>query len=144
MPFVMSKLNVISRCASLYISEKLGDELGGCYHPFVLLITRSPGLSQDEISYRLCFNKSTVARAVSYLEDNGFAKRETDAHDKRVYRVYPTDKMLKICPKVREISSEWNRSVSHDISEEDMAIFNSVLNRIAENARELVLGGDKN
>ena len=143
MATLMRRINVISRCAITYKSERLLGELSGCHHPFVFCITRNPGMSQDAISRQLFFNKSTVARTLSYLEEHGYVRREADASDKRILRVYPTDKMLEALPKVRELSKEWNSLISDGISEEEFSIFTSVLERIEKKAREAVIGGDK-
>lgn len=144
MPSLMRRINVISRCAITYKSEMLEGELSGCHHPFVLCISRNPGMSQDSIARHLCLNKSTVARNLSYLEERGFVRREADSVDKRVLRVYPTDKMLCIAPRVREISAEWNALISEGIGEADFAVFASVLEKIESRAREIGMGGDKN
>lgn len=142
MATLMRRINVISRCAITYKSEKLTGEISGCHHPFVLCISRTPGLSQDAIARELCLNKSTVARTLSYLEEHGFVAREADAADKRVLRVYPTDKMLEALPRVREISREWNSLIAEGISEEEFKLFSSVLEKIEARARA-ALGGTR-
>jgi len=100
-------------------------------------------MSQDAISKYLCLNKSTVARAISYLEERGFVTRETDKEDKRILRVYPTDKMLAVLPEVRRVGAEWNRLISEGISEEELLVFNSVLERIEARAREIGTEGER-
>ncbi len=139
----MRRINVIARCSVNYKSEKLSGEISGCHHPFVLCISKNPGMSQDAISRQLCLNKSTVARSLCYLEEHGFVSREADCEDKRVLRVYPTEKMLQVLLPVRELAAEWNALISEGISEEEMRIFNSVLDRIEERARKIGMGGDK-
>lgn len=143
MPTLMRRINVISRCSVMYKSERLAGELSGCHHPFVMCITRNPGLSQDEIARRICLNKSTVARALSYLEEHGFVKREADKEDKRVLRVFPTDKMKDAYPAIKALSAEWNALISDGISEEDMAVFVAVLEKIEARAKEIGMGGDR-
>ena len=135
MPSLMRRINVISRCAVNYKSEKLSGELSGAHHPFVMCITRNPGCSQDQIARHTCLNKSTVARALSYLEEREFVRREPDPTDKRVLRVFPTEKMLLVYPEVKRLAAEWNAIISLGISEEEMSVFNSVLEKIEERAR---------
>lgn len=143
MPSLMRRINVISRCAMNYKSERLSGELSGCHHPFVVYISRNPGRSQDDIARFTCLNKSTVARTISYLEDHGFVYREADETDKRVLRVYPTEKMLKALPEVVSLAKEWNALISEELSEEEMAVFLSLLEKIEGRAREVSFGGDK-
>ena len=143
MATLMRRINVISRCAITYKSERLSGELSGCHHPFVFCITRNPGMSQDAISHQLFLNKSTVARSIAALEASGFVRRETDSEDKRVQRIYPTEKMLDILPRVKEISADWNKRITEDISEEELSVFNSVLEKIELGARRIVGAEEK-
>lgn len=139
MPSLMKKINVISRCAAMYKSERYEGELSVCQHAFVLFISKNPGRSQDEIASELCFNKSTVARTLSYLEENGYVRRESDSADKRVLRVYPTDKMLSECEKIRKLACEWNSLISEDLSQEELSAFLGAIEKIEKRARRLAL-----
>ena len=143
MPSLMRRINTISRCALNYKSERLSGELSATHHPFVFCICANPGMSQDAIARTLCLNKSTVARALFYLEENGFVIRESDATDKRVLRVYPTEKMKSALPEIKRISAEWNALIAEGISEAQYSVFWSVLERIAERAREISTGGER-
>lgn len=138
----MRKLNNISRMQSVYRTEKLTSEgICAAHHAFIHVICRFPGYSQEEISKEICLNKSTVARVINHLEQNGYVKREPDKEDKRKFLVFPTEKMLKILPQVRRISAEWNDLISKDIPEEEMEIFHSVLSKIEQNAKEVIGNG---
>ena len=142
MPKIMKDMNVISRCQLSYRSEMIKDELCGCHHSFVLAICRRPGMTQEEISRELCLNKSTVARALTQLEDRGYVRREQKPEDKRSVLVFPTDKMTEILPTVREITDKWNEMISEDISETELEIFISVLNRMSKKARKITQKGE--
>ncbi len=137
MPKIMKDMNIISRCQLSYRSEMIKDGLCGCHHSFVLAICRRPGMTQDEISRELCLNKSTVARALTHLEERGYVKREPKPEDKRSVLVFPTDKMEEILPTVREITVKWNEMLSEDIPDSELEIFVSVLNKMSEKARKI-------
>ena len=139
MPKLMKSMVVISRCQAAYKNSLLeGGELSSCHSSFVFAICKNPGLTQEEISRRTCLNKSTVARRIDYLEERGFVERRASEADRRVFLVYPTEKMLAVYPQMREITGEWNRLISEGISEEELSVFRSVLYRLEERARELV------
>ena len=93
------------------------------------------GSSQEEIAREICLNKSTVARALTQLEDRGYLRREASAEDKRRLLVYPTDKMLAVLPQVRSVAKEWNDLISDGIPEEELEVFYSVLARMEERAK---------
>ena len=140
MPKMMRSLNVISRCQSLYRSAQLQGDLCGTQHAFVLAICHTPGRSQEELARRLCLNKSTVARALTQLEDNGYVLRQPNPEDKRQLLVYPTQKMTDAVVRVREISEEWSRQICRGIDARELEIFESVLYRMEAGARALAQG----
>ena len=137
MPTIMRQINIISRCAGLYRTDKLrGAELGACHHSYVLAICRTPGISQEELSRHICINKSGVTRHLSYLEEHGYVVRRQSETDRRVTLVYPTEKMQEMLPRVKEIVTEWNTYLTADLSEEELNMFRSVLDHIAQRAKK--------
>ena len=137
MPTIMRQINIISRCAGLYRTDKLrGAELGACHHSYVLAICRTPGISQEELSRHICINKSGVTRHLSYLEEHGYVVRRQSETDRRVTLVYPTEKMQEMLPRVKEIVNEWNTYLTADLNEEELTMFRSVLDHIAQRAKK--------
>ena len=109
------------------------------YHGYILAICRKPGRSQDDLAASLCINKSTIARGIEWLLENGYVTREAKPEDKRCLLIYPTEKMLKVYPMVKSIADSWNDVLTKDISEEELEITYSVLMRMAEHAKEATL-----
>lgn len=68
----------------------LGIGSGRISYLFMLYI--SEGLTQQEMADRLQADKAAVARTLAQLEDKGYVNRISDPTDKRVTRVYLTDK----------------------------------------------------
>lgn len=135
----MKMLNNISRSQAIYRNSRItASDLNSCHYAFVLSICREPGRSQEELARELCLNKSTVARALNYLETNGYILRTPLPSDKRQFSVYPTDKMLAVRPEVRKASAEWRDQLSEGIPEAEMEIFNSVLERMERRARAII------
>lgn len=136
---IMKSLNSISRCQATYRSEKLkADGICACHHAFILIISKKPGRSQEELTREICLNKSTVARALNHLERYGYITRTPNPDDKRQFLVYPTDKMLGILPEVKTIAKEWNEYIAEGISEDELEIFHSVLHRMENKAKSIV------
>ena len=141
MPRIMKSLNNISRCQAIYRSNNLEcDGICPVHHTFIFAICRRPGSSQEELAQEICISKSTVTRTLGYLEERGYITRKATPKDKRQFEVYPTEKMLAILPRICEISQEWNSLISEGVSEEEMAVFDSVLKRMEESAKRLVEG----
>lgn len=139
MTHILRQINTISRCAGLFRAERLENgELGACHHSYIIAICRNPGITAEELSRRLCVNKSNVARNLSCLEDKGYVRREQSQEDKRAFLCYPTEKMLRVLPRVREIIAEWNSLLTSELDEEELSAFASTLDKIALRARECV------
>ena len=139
----MRQMNVISRCASAYKTEHgRFDEISGCHHVFFYPICKTPGLSQDALVKHTRLNKSTVTRALAYLEEHGFVVRRQDEEDKRSMLVYPTEKMLDAFPKVKELAADWNGMLAEGISDHELEVFRSVLAKMHDKAVMLAFGDD--
>ncbi len=137
MPSLMRYINIVSRCASIWRTDKLeGTELGDQHYSYILVVCRRPGISQDAIARRLFLNKSNVTRSLTYLEEHGFVTRERDPEDRRQTLVYPTEKALDVLPLVREIIKGWNSYITEDFTEEEMEMYLAMTHRIAERAAE--------
>ena len=139
MPKFMKMLNNISRSQAIYRHNRIsvGDLQTGHY-AFALVICRAPGRSQEELAQELCINKSTVARNLNCLEEKGYIVRNPLPNDKRQFAVYPTEKMLGVLPDIKKASHEWTTLLSEGISQEEMQIFDSVLERMQTRAREII------
>ena len=140
MPKTMRTINRLHRLQTVYRQERLGADICAAHHVFVFTICAHPGLSQDEIARALYLNKSTVTRALSSLEERGLVRRELNPEDKRQTLVYPTEAMLELLPRIREISTEWNGIIENGIEREELEVFYSVLLRMEKNAKNAVEG----
>ena len=139
----MKMLNNISRSQAIYRQSKVtAGDLQSCHYAFALAICREEGRSQEEIARELCVNKSTVARNLNYLEEKGYITRVPLKNDKRQFSVYPTEKMLSVLPEIKKASLEWIELLSEGIPKEELEIFNSVLDRMQEKAREIIEKGE--
>ena len=139
MPRFMKMLNNISRSQAIYRHSKItADDLQSSHYAFLLAICREPGRSQEDLARELCVNKSTVARNINYLEEKGYVTREPLPQDKRQFSVFPTLKAQQVLPQIRFISNEWMNQLSEGISQEELAIFDSVLQRMQDKARIMI------
>ncbi|MBR3934671.1 MAG: MarR family transcriptional regulator [Clostridia bacterium] len=143
MATIMRKMNIISRCEAIYREKNSSDALPGIYHSYILAICKNPGLPQEKLAKYLCINKSSVTRHLAYLEKNGYIKREPCTKDKREHLVFPTDKMTLAHSEVVAITKEWNGLIASGISEAELELFHSVMDRMLQKSSELIYtGGD--
>ncbi len=124
-----------ARCAGLYRGEKL-EKLGlnGCQHTYILTICRNPGVSQEQLSRMILINKSNVTRQLNSLEQNGFVTRTPDESDRRILRVYPTQKALDAFPVVRQVLRDWQEYVMDGFTPEEREELTRLMERVSDRA----------
>lgn len=134
----MKYVGEIWRCAGLYRAVQYEDLGIGCFQDqYLAKICESPGIAQEEIAADLFVNKSNVARQVASLEEKGFVERRPDAQDKRILRVYPTEKALSVLEQVRRIRRTWTEQLLAEMGEEEREAVSEMMERLAERAKEL-------
>lgn len=135
MPAITRDLNVIARCGMQFRGEHLKKlSLTAAQAPYILHIVALPGQSQEELAGRLHINPSNAARQLSQLESLGFITRCSKADDKRQLAVFPTDKAAQIAPLVREINALWHDYLTQEMTEEEKAMLESLLEKIRKRA----------
>ncbi|WP_462409819.1 MarR family winged helix-turn-helix transcriptional regulator [Neobacillus sp. Marseille-QA0830] len=93
---------------------------GGGQHSFLMEIMRNPGISQDQLTAKLKFDKATTARAVKQLEAEGYVKRTIDQTDRRYNQLYPTQKAVDFYPTLNHILETSNQLLTTDMTEEEI------------------------
>ena len=137
MASIMRYIDLISRCGAIYRSDRLGGtELGSCHFPYILTLCREPGISQEGLARRIYIGKSSVTRALAYLESHGYVRREPDAADRRVMRVYPTAKAEEALPLIRGILRGWNEYLTEGLRPDEKETLTLLLEKAAACAAE--------
>ena len=132
-------INSIHNCQMLYRKAELPlSDLTGRSHTLIFAVCEFPGRSQDAIAQELHLDKSTVARALSRLEADGYVKRTVNEKDNRQLVVCPTQKALDVFPQVKTVAKNWARLLVDNISTDEIKLFNSVLQRMHDNATKAV------
>jgi MarR family transcriptional regulator for hemolysin len=141
---IMRCINVISRCAAQYRTNKLeGTGLNGHQYTYILNVCRHPGISQDGLARKIYINKSNVARQLTKLEENGYIERRPSAIDKRIIEVYPTDKAVEILPRVREVLRDWNNYITEGFTPEECELLTRLLETVMHRATDYVSSRDE-
>jgi len=131
----IGKLNAaIYRNLQSIINSKLKDLpiLSG-QHDFFYVISNREGITQKELSEHLYIGKSTTAKAVKHLIEQGYVRKEKDTKDRRFERLYLTDKGKEIAPKVRATFTEVVEITTKNLTEGDIEHTVTLLKRILDN-----------
>ena len=140
---IIRDITEITRCGAQYRTDKLAPfGLKACHASYLSEICAQPGISQDQLARLICINKSNVARQVVILEEAGFVLRTPCWEDKRVMRLYPTEKTQQLLPQIREIQDAWENCITRDLSEQEKVLLERALLRMKERASAWMADSD--
>jgi DNA-binding MarR family transcriptional regulator len=94
---------------------------------------RNDGVTQSELADLLEVEKATLGRLLDRLEHKGWIRREADAADRRLRRVFLTDEVEPALKAMRAAAAELRRDALAGLSTEDQARFVDALLAVKSN-----------
>lgn len=121
----------------LYLNRQLAAYgLSGSQYLFLIHICREPGLTQDRLPALVHLNKSNVTRALAQLERLGYVRRECHPRDRRTAAIFPTPEAEAIYPRIMDVITDWDASVTVRLSVEEKTTLKRLLKKVVAAARE--------
>lgn len=106
--YVTKYISILYRTGQIFFDKKLKPYGIGCgQHVFILRIHENPGISILGLAQKGCYDNATATRAVKKLEQKGYIKIISDTKDKRIKRLYVTEKAQELISFNYEIKEEW-------------------------------------
>ena len=134
-PDVARWIGLIHHCTRKYMSDALAPHgMPAWAGPMLMRIIHGDPPSQDDLTRESHKDKSHVSRILAQLEEQGLVTREADPNDSRVKRVLPTAQGRAMGPIIIGLLRAWNEALLDGIDDEECAIAEGVLQRMAENA----------
>jgi DNA-binding MarR family transcriptional regulator len=112
--------------------------LGGGVHSFLMVLYERDGLSQNELSAILNFDKAHATRAVQKLLKLGFITREQDEKDRRLYHIYLTEKARAHQHEIDNVLRTWMNVITAGLSKDELETLNQLLEKMTDNARQFM------
>jgi len=129
---VFSKLY---RRAQSYLTVALKPyDLSPAEHLVLQCVAEMEDASQEAIAARLMTDKAIVARAASSLEEKGWIARNRSESDRRAFVLTPLEKCDENIEALTKIGRHWSVFLKEGISEEDLAVFDRVLDQMYQKA----------
>lgn len=132
-------LGVASRRVSLLLMQQLREhEISPEQWSVLYYIREEEGLIQKELAERSGKDKPTVTRILDALEEKGLITRKAAEHDRRSYRIYPTDKGMKLSELTEPIERAMNDQLAMVLGEDQYDSLIQQLNKIILQADALL------
>jgi DNA-binding MarR family transcriptional regulator len=128
-------ISVLSRYGQMYVTRHLRQfGVGPGQLPYLMHLYDQDGVSLDHLSKLVVVDKATSTRAVMSLEEAGLVTRVTDEEDRRVKRVFLTEKAHAIRPDIRKTLRVWAEVLTKNLTEEEAIQLVTLLEKVAEGA----------
>lgn len=90
---IIRSIGILNRHFQTYINVHFKNiDISFSEYIFLINIYENEGINQEELSLMLFIDKAATARDIKSLEEKGFLQRKTYEKDKRVKKLYLTDK----------------------------------------------------
>lgn len=99
-------------------------------------LARNEGISQARLADLLEVEPITVCRMVDRMEDGGWVERRTDPSDRRVRRLYMTDKAWGVYDDIRAIANEVYDDALSVLTPAERTTFIGLLERVRASLSE--------
>lgn len=113
---------------------------------YLVRICENPGIIQEKLSEMIKVDRTTVARAIKKLQLNGFIEKKEDQHNKKIKKLYPTEKGKNVYPFIKRENDYSNNVALEEFSETEIEIIFRLLQRVKGNIEkdwEFVKKGNK-
>ena len=126
-------LSVLYRNMQKYFDKALAQyDIGSGQLMFLFFINENEGISMQEVSRIGEVDKGTTTKSIQKLIEQGYVQTQTDENDRRVKRLYTTQKATEIMPQLYEYRNELRRRLGQDV---DIDLFEEMLERVCVNSR---------
>lgn len=101
--------------------------------PLLYALHHHGGLSQKDIAKKLNLKPATITVMIKRLEKSGFIIKTPDEKDRRVSRIYLTDKGTKACESLKSIVNKIDNICLNNFSKEELENLSFLLNKVKIN-----------
>lgn len=135
---VAAMISFTYRSIQKYFAKELAQyNLGWGHFAILMSLYRLEGCSQDSLAQSKGFDKTMIAKSILKLEEADFVFREVDPEDKRIKRLYLTEKGRDLQPEMEKIAFELNGLLLGGFNSEDLPSAIETVRRIALNAARI-------
>ena len=113
---------------------------------YLIRICENPGIIQEKLADMIKVDRTTASRAIKKLEANGFIEKRADAANRKIKRIFPTEKGKAISPNISRENEHSERVALQGLSEEEATVLSGLLQTVRKNVEgdwEYVKKGNK-
>ncbi|WP_458413131.1 MarR family winged helix-turn-helix transcriptional regulator [Schinkia sp. CFF1] len=144
---ILREIGMIARALDSIsnIEFKVYDLTKGQYL-YLVRICENPGIIQEKVAEMIKVDRTTAARAIKKLEMNGFIEKKDDQHNKKIKKLFPTEKGKTVYPLIKTENDYSNTVALEGFSKSEVETIFALLQRVRKNIEkdwEFVKKGNK-
>lgn len=102
----------------------------------IYILSKEDGLTKKELAKRFDVAAPTITKMVERLEKNDFVYTQKDEKDKRITRVYISDKGREVKEQLVTFFNESQEVYFKGMTDEEVAVLNTLLTKMCNNVEE--------
>ncbi len=103
---------------------------------YLVRICENPGIIQEQLLELIKVDRSTATRAIQKLELNGFIEKKNDPDNKKIKRLFPTEKGKDAYPFIKRENDYSNRVALEGLTEQEAELAAHLLQRIRKSVEK--------
>ncbi|MGN1389994.1 MAG: anaerobic ribonucleoside-triphosphate reductase activating protein [Bulleidia sp.] len=128
-------LSVLYRNTMKFFDKALAKyEIGSGQLMFLFFINENEGITMQEVSRIGEVDKGTTTKSIQKLIEQDYVQVRTDENDRRVKRLYTTQRAAEIMNELYDLRNEYRSLMARGV---EMESFEDALNQVCENSRNL-------
>ncbi|WP_284646019.1 MarR family winged helix-turn-helix transcriptional regulator [Paenibacillus silviterrae] len=144
---ILREIGMIARALDSISNVEFKDyNLTKGQYLYLVRICENPGMIQEKVAEMIKVDRTTAARAIQKLEINGFIEKKEDPHNKKIKKLFPTEKGNNVYPFIKREHEYSNFVALEGFSEKEIDSMFNLLQRIRKNIEkdwEFVKRGNK-
>jgi DNA-binding MarR family transcriptional regulator len=131
--FLLSQVG--ARSAELYATLLAPLDLSPADSGIVWALSRSPGISQQDLAKTLRMHPSRLVQLLDALEHRRLLERRESAYDRRLYAVHLTPEGERLFEQISRIADDHNRRMCAGLTEAESRQLSQLLTRVVEHQK---------
>ncbi|MCP3032548.1 MarR family transcriptional regulator [Halobacillus sp. A1] len=144
---VLREIGMIARALDSISNIEFKEyELTKGQYLYLVRICENPGIIQEKVAEMIKVDRTTAARSIKKLEMNGFIEKKEDEHNKKIRKLFPTEKGTSVYPSIKRENDYSNTVALDGFSEEEVETMFKLLQKARKNIEkdwEFVKKGNK-
>lgn len=132
-------VSILDRLMKMYYDHGLSDfEIGWGQQFYVEYLYDHPGASAQEMVERIRVDKGTLTKVIKKLAGIGYIRVVRSETDRRIKRLYLTDRAVPAARRIKEIHSRFYETLCAGIPPSDIRQAEQTMEQMMENINQKV------